>query len=141
MPLKIQPEARVNGALLMVRAGRKGRALIAARDIKRGEQVVSSAFIELEPDDVDAIGGRLGDYAWEDGFAAGAGSFFNHSEEPNVSYKRKDGVISFKTKRRILAGEELTINYGYEIHKPLAPIKISAKRLSALLGAALPTIH
>jgi len=141
MALEIQPEARVNDALLMVRAGRKGRALIASREISRGERIVVSPFIELGGPEVERTDGRLGDYIWEDGFAAGAGCFFNHSDEPNVTYQRNDGLIVFKARRRIEAGEEVTINYGYEIPRPLKPIRLSRERLARMLESEPPTIR
>ena len=63
-------------------------------------------------------------FSWrgEIAICAGFGSFFNHSRTPNVSMARlnyEDETMTFKTLRRIEAGEELFISYGKHPSKGL----------------------
>ncbi len=45
----------------------------------------------------------------------GYGSFYNHSYEPNATYKKniKEKIIEFEALRNIKRGEEITVNYNY----------------------------
>ena len=135
MPSKIKPEGTIGDALLMVRVPKKGRAIIATRKIMRGETIVSTPFIKMSSSDVESTDGRLSRYVWHDGFAAGAGSFFNHDDNPNADIKRKKGLIIFKAERDIGTGEEITIDYGYKISDPIAPVRVSKKKLLRMLGS------
>ena len=45
----------------------------------------------------------------------GYGSFYNHSYQPNATYKKKikDKVIEFIALKDIKKSEEITVNYNY----------------------------
>ncbi len=58
-------------------------------------------------------------FEWDDdtsAIALGIGSLFNHSYNPNVVYRmdRSNKAIKFIARRKIVSGEELTINYNFD---------------------------
>jgi uncharacterized protein len=57
---------------------------------------------------------RLNDHWVIDGAVGGSGAqFINHSCDPNLFAATVDGCIMYKSRRRIIAGEELTVDYQY----------------------------
>lgn len=48
-----------------------------------------------------------------DALAMGIGSFFNHSENPNVKFEIKKNYVVFWAIKDIKAGDQLFIDYGY----------------------------
>jgi uncharacterized protein len=69
------------------------------------------------------VTGKLGDYVFRfrsvrDGdvvLPLAYGVLYNHSADPNVEYVQDEpSVITFVARRRVRAGEELTIDYGDE---------------------------
>jgi SET domain-containing protein len=53
--------------------------------------------------------------------ALGYGSLFNHSSKKNVTYKNnyRDKTIDFVATRNIKKGQQLFINYGYNVKDAL----------------------
>jgi SET domain-containing protein len=100
-----------------------GRGLFASEDIPINTIVEVSELIVI-PDakeDKQLLKTRLKHYLYlfEEGsaLALGVGSLFNHNPDPNVVWKmniRRKKII-FKTKRPIRKGEQLFINYGYDV--------------------------
>jgi uncharacterized protein len=106
-------------ASLDVRATRRrGRGVFASCDFLKGECVEVSPVLRVS----SRLGGALRHYkfAWDEptveAVAFGMGSLFNHSHTPNLRmvqrYGRKE--IAFYALRDIAAGEECTIDYGYQ---------------------------
>lgn len=104
----------------VVRHPKKGRCLIATRDIQEGEliahnhvELVTYALIEsseLAP----------WSFAWNDDHDAivfGDISLVNHSEDPNSRLERDfdQGTISCFAKRQISEGEEITYSYACDL--------------------------
>jgi len=100
----------------------KGLGVFARVDIDR-DQVIERAPVVVVPTAEVRLapgGGVIGDYAftWGDGqlaIALGFGSLYNHAVHPNAIYEdRAPRTKVFIARRRIHAGEEITINYHSE---------------------------
>jgi uncharacterized protein len=96
----------------------RGRIMRAGRTFDAGDVVHVSHVLVLPSDEVGTL---LDQYvfSWTDtheAVAFGFGSLFSHSKRSNVSVdKQIEGeMIVFSAKEHIDAGEELTIDYGYE---------------------------
>ena len=111
-----------------------GLGVFASRDLRAGEiihiaPVIIISDVDLQTIDSTPLHGLA--YGWdEDGgtcaFALGLGSLFNHAPDPNCEYHRLDAddvdeatgvaygydALQYSTRRAILAGEELTIDYS-----------------------------
>ncbi len=109
-----------------------GLGVFAARDIAAGEIVHVAPVILMSDTDVEILDptplhGLV--YGWDEGssaFALGLGSLFNHDFEPNCEYHRLDAddvdeatgeavgfdALQYSAVRDIVAGEELTVDYG-----------------------------
>ena len=107
-------------AIRVVDVEGKGRGVVAARDIVRGERIERVPVVVLSQQDGDTVDGtRLGSYVfnWSDGgvvIALGAGSLYNHSYAPNAEYQKRfdEVVIDFVALTDIAEGTEITVNYN-----------------------------
>jgi uncharacterized protein len=97
----------------------RGRGVFAAMPIRKGA-VVERVPVLLVPLK-DLVGGKMNPtlntylYQWtKKHFACclGYGSLYNHSFEPNLSFKYGRNTMTYKALRFIEVGEELTINYN-----------------------------
>ena len=69
---------------------------------------------ELIVDDIEIGITHIKDDRFEDGYIrTPLGGFINHSEYPNCETKETDGIVSIKTIRDIMPGEELTLKYKW----------------------------
>jgi hypothetical protein len=102
-------------------AGRKGLGVFATSAIEAGEIVeVCQVIVEAERNIADGANLDRYVYAWgepDEGVCAvalGYGSIFNHSFDPNAVFATDvlRGTITFRARRRIGDGEEITINYN-----------------------------
>lgn len=101
----------------------KGRGVFASRKIKKGTIVERSPLITFNKKDTELLENTLLDkYCFEYKkdrvcLALGVGSLFNHDMDNNIvailNYDKN--VMEFKTTKEIYKGEELYINYGYEL--------------------------
>jgi SET domain-containing protein len=104
-------------------AGKKGRGVFAKKRIKTGELIEISPFIELPSREFHRFSDTIIDnYRFEvkgNRCAIGLGhtSIYNHDEEPNAEFsiQAKRRTITIKAIKTIQRGEEITINYGYEV--------------------------
>jgi len=104
----------------------KGRGVFAKKDILKG-RIIDVAHVVLIPNNeykqIDKT--LLSNYCFEwknpkyksenkMALAMTICQFMNHSYNPNVKYEYnyKNDTIKFKTIRKILEEEELTVNYG-----------------------------
>ena len=103
-----------------------GRGVFASKNIKKGELIEVCPVIKMsrnDPSNVD--GAALVEYFFHFGatqtsttaiaVVLGHGSLYNHSYEPNATYKKKpaDKTVEFFALKNIKKGEEITTNYNY----------------------------
>ena len=98
-----------------------GRGVFAGKPIKKGEVIEGCPVFVLPRKDYPiAKKTALRNYyfMWGKTTSAicfGYGSFYNHSYEPNATYKKriKEKVIEFTSIKDIKKDEEITVNYHY----------------------------
>jgi len=100
-----------------------GRGVYSTRRIRRGAVVEVSPVIVLSRADWRSVRGpHLERYVFEWGkhgrgraLPLGLGGVFNHSDDPNLTWwlNLADESITFRARRDIPAGEQLTIDYGW----------------------------
>lgn len=105
------------------RISRAGRGVFAKQDIKKGEIIEICPVIEVPRKDVsnmrESILVNYYFYFAKDksklAIALGFGSIYNHSYEPNATYKKlhKDKIITFVALKSIKKNEEITVSYNY----------------------------
>ena len=104
-------------------AGKKGRGIFARKNMKRGEVIEISPYIELPPADyIRCRDSVINEYRYEVkgrkcALGLGYTSLYNHSEESNADFtvNSKRRTITIKAVKSIKRNEEITINYGYEL--------------------------
>lgn len=118
--MKLQPPSKVY--LSDSKIENAGRGVFASARIKTGELIESCPIIYLTEKDYPlAKQTTLLNYYFLNepenraGIALGYGSLYNHSYEPNTTYKKRleDGFIDFVAIRDIAPDEEITVNYNY----------------------------
>ena len=100
---------------------RAGRGVFARSPIKKGELIEECPVLVLPRKDyITAKKMLLRDYYFLWGtttcvICLGFGSLYNHSYEPNATYKKniKQRTIRFSAIKDIKKGEEITVNYNY----------------------------
>ena len=102
--------------------GTKGRGVFSDKKILRGEVIERCPVLELSSSDRDKIDTTMlynYYFAWGNGSSEGAialglGSIYNHSFTPNAVYitRPDEHLIEFRSIKKILANEEITINYN-----------------------------
>lgn len=100
------------------RGGVGGKGVFATGEIKKGEVIEAAPILILQHEElIDTKWNLLFDYYfWLDDFvvlALGYGSIYNHSDNPNTSYKinPKNKTIIFRASKNIKKGEEIFFNY------------------------------
>lgn len=125
-------------ALLRVASIRgKGRGVIAARDVAKGEVIDRSPVLVLPGDEwphllETAISRYV--FTWRDGtddtaMVLSRCSFLNHSYTPNAYAQRllREREMEFVALRDIAEGEEITINYNGDPDNR-APVGFTVRR-------------
>lgn len=100
-----------------------GRGVFASADIAEDELIEACPILEVPPEDYDHLKAtmlRNYYFMWGEGskqavICLGYGSLYNHSYEPNATYKKniEAKTIAFIAIKAIKAGEEITVNYNY----------------------------
>ncbi len=99
-----------------------GRGIFATSDINEGELIERCPIIFLTENDYPlAKQTTLLSYYFlnepenRSAIALGYGSLYNHSYEPNATYKKhlEEGHIDFVAIKDIKTGDEITVNYNY----------------------------
>jgi len=100
---------------------RKGRGLVATREIPAGERIVTCPVIVYDDEDAGRISKtRLGDYNFRFGerqnracIVLGVISLCNHADEPNAEIVCHEAelTVTLVALRPIAEGEEISIRY------------------------------
>ena len=104
-------------------AGKKGRGVFASKRLKSTEVIETSPYIAIPPRDDKKLTDTIINSYWFDlenrwgAIGLGLTSLYNHSTEPNAAFSisKRSRTITIKAIRPILRGEEITIDYGYEL--------------------------
>ena len=98
------------------------RGVFAEKVIKQGELIESCPIIYLTEEDYPLAKKTtllnyyfLNEVENRSAIALGFGSLYNHSYEPNDTYKKRleEGWIDFIALKAIAPEEEITVNYNY----------------------------
>lgn len=99
----------------------KGRGVFAIVPIKAGEAVEIAPALYIEAKDSPFIGSTVlacytfhddsGDGEW---LALGHASMYNHDSQPLAEWAVGNGVIVIRAIKDIKAGQEITIDYGWD---------------------------
>lgn len=100
-----------------------GRGVFAAAYIAKGEVIEQCPIIKIPEKEVPLLRKSelvnyyflWGIYFNKVAIALGYGSVYNHSYEPNATYKKnmQENVIDFVAIQNIKKDEEITVNYNY----------------------------
>jgi len=98
-----------------------GRGIFASKKIKKGELIENCPVLVLPKKDYPLVKKTiLRDYYFMWGkitcaMCLGYGSLFNHSYQPNATYRKeiKNKSIKFMAIKNIKKGGEITVNYNY----------------------------
>ena len=113
--------------MLIIKNTKKyGRGVFTQSDIKANTLIDIAPLIVIKDktEIKHILNGLLGSYVYAYGpkdeyvaIAGGVGSFFNHSEDNNVYWKfnTKKQQIQYYSNQDIKAGQQLFLNYGYNI--------------------------
>jgi len=118
------------------RIANAGRGVYARRDIKKDEIIEKCPIIEVPKHDVANLRESiLVTYFFYFGknkerliIALGFGSIYNHTYEPNATYKIKhtEKTIDFIALNDIKKDDEITVNYNYGNPKDKSPLWFEA---------------
>lgn len=104
--------------LTIKKDSKKGRGVYATKSFRKGELVEECELIFLKLIDVpESLECYVFEYTKSTvALALGNGSLFNHSENPNAqfSFNKHNQILKFHALRPIQAGEEITVDYGYD---------------------------
>ncbi len=106
-------------AAYLIKRSKSGLGLFANKDYKKGEFVIEYVGEIIDNDEADR---RLGKYLFElnkketlDGSARkNVARYINHSCRPNCEVDIKKKKVLISTRKKVLAGEEFTYDYGKE---------------------------
>jgi hypothetical protein len=101
--------------------------LVARRESKRRWDPARSSLFQLNT------------YWTIDGAVGGSGAeYINHCCMPNMRAKRWRGGIHYFSKRRIARGEELTVDYKYDVNLPPIPCNCGAEKCRGVMNNLRP---
>ena len=109
-----------------------GRGVFAKVAIKKGEVIEICPIIEIPINDFANVNESIlvtyffyfGKNRKQLAVALGFGSLYNHTYEPNATYKGipKEKIIKFIALKNILKDEEITVNYNSGNPKDMTPL-------------------
>lgn len=111
-----------------------GLGVFAVKSLKTNEVIEICPIIELRGEAKILQKSKLFNYYFLWGnkkhcaIALGFGSIYNHSYEPNATYKKnyKNNTIDFIAIKNIKRGEEITVNYNYGNPNDKSPLWIKS---------------
>jgi SET domain-containing protein len=120
-----------------------GRGLFAARFLTAGETVAAYAGERIDKAESarrQAAAEKVFIFELDDNFDVDGDTlenparFINHSCEPNCEAVATEGIIQLRAWRDIVAGEELTFDYGYRLAAfPGHPCRCGAKSCAGFI--------
>ncbi|MDO8503877.1 MAG: SET domain-containing protein [bacterium] len=109
-----------------------GRGVYAKRDIKKGEIIERCPVIEVPKHDTSNLRESIlvtyffyfGKNKERSVVALGFGSIYNHTYEPNATYKEKhaEKTMDFIALKNIKKDSEITVNYNHGNPKQKSPL-------------------
>jgi SET domain-containing protein len=116
---KIEPSEKIY--LSNSRVPKAGRGIFASKSLKKDEIIELCPIVLLKGEGIKLRKSELYNYyfLWDKqpdaAIALGFGSIYNHSYNPNATYKKhlKDEIVEFIAIKKIKKDEEITINYNY----------------------------
>ena len=104
-------------------AGNKGRGVFAKFNIKKGEVLELSPYIEVPGKDHDSVQNTILTYYWYEvkrkvrAIGLGYASLYNHTKENNADFQvfAKSKQVKIKALKDIKKGDEVFLNYGYDV--------------------------
>jgi len=108
-------------------AGKKGRGMFATVNIPKGSVIERSPYIYIPSKDFEDLQGTTIERYWfyvsgrdnkaNNAIGLGYTSLYNHSKKPNADWVilPRSKMIKVMALRDIRKGQEITINYGYEV--------------------------
>jgi len=110
----------------MVRVGQSriaGQGLFAAEDIKQGTRIIEYIGEKIaRPESARRLAAGNAyifhlnyRYAIDGQTLANTARYINHSCDPNCAVHKENGALWIVAARDIMAGEELSYNYGYDL--------------------------
>lgn len=110
----------VDKSKVIVKKSYAGLGLFASHEIKKGETIIEYVGNILNKEEADKV--RANRYLFEvnrnktiDGSPRwNTARYVNHACDPNAEAENKKGRIFYAAKRKIMPGEEITIDYGEE---------------------------
>jgi len=138
-PSRKTPRINPKTACFDLRVGRSSLhryGVFALEDIPRRRRVIEYTGKRLTYEQVwkidfpnDAYLARVNDRWFVDGNSGGGGAqFINHSCDPNLSWRSVRDHLLYFSRRRILTGEELTVDYNYPVELKRVPCHCGARR-------------
>lgn len=98
-----------------------------------GKRLLVEKALELKPPR-DRYLVRLSRRWISDGSVGGSGAeLVNHSCDPNLAWKRSRGRVTLWSRRRIRAGEELTLRYAYPVKLTRVPCRCGSPKCRGTL--------
>ncbi len=102
-----------------------GRGVFVTSSIKKGEIIEISPLIVTPSFDYTKLNKTIMAYYWYEfakracAIGLGYASLYNHSDDNNAEFSiiKKSNLIKIKATREIKKGEEILINYGYDVKK------------------------
>lgn len=115
--------------------------VFALEDIPAGKRVIEYTGRRLSIEQAVDLGPPSDRYlvrlsrGWiADGSAGGSGAeLVNHSCDPNLVCRRTKGRVLLWSRRRILAGEELTMRYAYPVKLTRVPCHCGSRKCRGTL--------
>lgn len=113
-----------------------GRGVFSSRLIKKGETIEISPLLIIPHFDYNALKTTIISFYWYsfDGrscaIGLGSASLYNHSEKNNADFSinKKSKTIKIKATKDIKKGQEVLINYGYDVKKHNLSVFFSKKK-------------
>lgn len=137
---RINPKT-ANYRLRVARSRLHRYGVFALEDIPAGRRVIEYTGKHLDraeaarihpPKDI-YLAGMNSRVAIDGSNGRSGAQFINHSCNPNLTWRTVRNHLLFFSRRKILAGEELTVNYRYPIKLQSVPCKCGAARCRGTL--------